>query len=92
MAAILCRTHVCGDSARLGEHDGEVEERCTEEQAGGTDQRVSSGRLLSQLPAHLHAAGHAQHAGDAGDGPKNQTWGEKNPNHQNAAFLHRGRV
>lgn len=73
VAAILCRTHICCDGARLGEHDGEVEERCTEEQTGGTDQRVGSGRLLPQLSAHLHAAGHTQHAGDTGDGPKNQT-------------------
>lgn len=69
----VSRTHVCGDGAELSEHDGQVEERRREEQTGGADQRIGSGRLRPQLPTHLHAAGHAQHTCDAGDGPENQT-------------------
>ena len=70
------QTHVCGDRAGLGENDGQVEERCREHQTGGTDQWIRSGRLLPQLPTHLHAAGHAQNARDAGDRSEDQAVGE----------------
>lgn len=69
------RTHVCGDGAGLSEHDGQVEERCWEEEPGSTHQRVGSGRPRPQLPTHLHATGHAQNACDDGDGPEDQTVG-----------------
>jgi len=66
------RTHVCGDGAGLSKDYGEVQERSRKYQTGSTHQRVGSRRLLPQLPAHLHATGHAQHACDAGDDPENQ--------------------
>lgn len=80
------RTHVCGDGAGLSEDDGQVEERRREEQTGGADQRVGSGCPRPQQPTDLHAAGHAQHACDAGDGPENQTVGGETASHMTISF------